>query len=160
MSNKFCFISFIILLAIFFIGWEVATIMYKDDQLKRMTWAVPVIDFERFDESRDALIIGLFNPGTLPMEISRSTLFYQVGDKIPVFKFNSRDYVNKPLVIDPGDTILVPLQNNSLPKSNLERGHYWGELEFRVPGHADFYSLRHRFNRQLIVHQSTANDKD
>lgn len=152
MAKTNFFISLCIIVLTFAMGWRVVEMTHKHSELDSISQAIPVIRFERFDESRDALIIGLFNPGSKSMEINRTKLYFQADDKISTIFFNPREYGDKPLVLDPGDTILVPLLKDVVFKSSLENGNYWGELEFRVSGQVDYYSLRHQFNRQLLVH--------
>ena len=152
MTKTIFSISLCIIVVTYTAGWEMAMMTHKYNELNGISQAIPVIRFERFDESRHALIIGLFNPGSQAMEIDRTKLYFQAENKISTVIFNSQEYDDKPLVLDPGDTILVPLQTDRVFKVSLERGNYWGELEFRVPGQVDYYSLRHQFNRQVPVH--------
>lgn len=146
MTKKFFIICTCSILATFAAGFEIAMIANGHDEFNRRAQAIPLIRFERFDESRNALIIGLFNPGTLSMEINRTELLYQTDNKIPRVAFNPQEYGEKPLVLDPGDTILIPLQKSMLVKSQAKAGSYWGVLDFRIPGQADFYSVSHRFS--------------
>jgi hypothetical protein len=146
MSKKFLFVGVCSLLATFAIGWEAAVIAKKYDEFNGIAQAVPIIRYDKIDEARNELIIGLFNPGTLPIEIKRTELIYEPNNKINSTHFVIKDYDNKPLVLDPGDTILVPLQKNMSEKSKRDTGSYWGQLDFRIPGQVDFYSLRHRFS--------------
>jgi hypothetical protein len=146
MTKKFIIISFCLILSTVAIGWGVAVVVGRHNKFNSVTQAVPIVRYERFDESRNALIIGLFNPGILPMEIDRTELFYQIDSNTSRVALNIREYGDKPLVLDPGDTILVPLQKTAFTKPQTQTGSYWGQLEFRIPGQADFYSLRHRFN--------------
>ena len=152
MTKIILFISLCTIVLTFTAGWKMAVMTHKYNELNAISQAIPVIRFERFDESRHALIIGLFNPGSQAMEINRTKLYFQADNKISTVIFNSQEYNDKPLVLDPGDTILVPLQKDRVFKASLERGNYWGELEFRVPGQVDYYRLRHQFNRQISVH--------
>ena len=147
---KLLFTSIGFILAVFALGWEAAIFAGKHDDLNSIDQAVPVIRFERFDEARKALIIGLFNPGALPIEISRTELLYERGNKAAPTGFAIKEYGNKPLVLDPGDTILVPLAQSLPANSTTETGSYWGQLDFRIAGKIDFYSMRHKFNSNRI----------
>ncbi len=150
MNKKYFIISFGFMLVMFVIGWQSAMRVNDRAAISGVAQAVPVIRFERFDESRNAMIIALFNPGALPMEIDRTELMYQSSNTHPGFTINEQEYGDKPLVLDPGDTILVPLLKNNAIESRSETGSFWGELEFRVPGREDFYSLHHRFKHLPI----------
>jgi len=129
----------------FAMGWGMALFIKGHNEFTRAAQAIPVVRFEHFDESRNALILALFNPGTLPMEIDRTELIYQSNSNNPRFTSNVREYGDKPLVLDPGDTVLVPLKKIRL-NLQTESEILWGNLEFRVPGRKDFYSLHHRIN--------------
>ncbi len=150
MSRKFFYLS--LCMGLMFIIWGVVNTL-NHQAFNGIIQAMPVIRFERVDNARHALIIGLFNPGNLPMEIHQTRLFYQRDSEIPILVSNPHGYGNKPLVLDPGDTILVPLQEDRVFYSQLmEPGRYWGELEFKIPQQADIYSLRHPFNRHFLIH--------
>jgi hypothetical protein len=151
MSRKYLFISTLLILATFAIGWETAVNFKKHrESTDVVTLAIPVIRYDRFDEARNALIIGLFNPGTLPMEISRTELIYEANHAIASTDLAINDYDDKPLVLDPGDTILVPLRKSDPLKTNTATGSYWGHLVFRIPGQVDYYSVHHRFSAHQI----------
>ncbi len=81
-----------------------------------------MVRFERFDESPNAMIIGLFNPGKVAMEINHTKLFYQEDNNTSKVTFNNPDYSGKPLVSDPGDTILIPLKNSISDYSDYSQG--------------------------------------
>jgi len=147
MSYKFIIISLCIIVAIFATGWEMAMLSNEYKKFNHITQAIPVIRFERFDQQRNALIIGLFNPGTLPMEINRTELSFQRNDRCSRVVYSHQEYDEQPLVLDPDDTILVPLHKNKLVEFQSEKGNYWGELYFQIPGQTDFYSLHHRFSK-------------
>jgi len=150
MTKKFFIISLCTLLTVLVASWEIAHINNKQEEINHSVQAIPVIRFECYDEHRNALIIGLFNPGTLAMEIYRTELYYQLDNKLPRVAFNHQEYNEKPLVLDPGDTILIPLQKKKVAEFQMEKGNYWGELNFQIPGQADFYSLHHRFGQNLL----------
>jgi len=151
MSRKFFYISLYIGLMSMVI-WGVINRL-NHQAFNGVAQAMPIIRFERVDNSRHALIIGLFNPGNLPMEIHQTRLFYQMDDEIPMLVSDPHGYGNKPLVLDPRDTILVSLQEAKVFYSQLiEPGRYWGEIEFKIPQQADIYSLRHPFNRHFLIH--------
>lgn len=160
MTKTSFFIILGILLVTFTASWGAAMMTYKHKELNHISQAIPVIRFERFDKDRNALIIGLFNPGSQSIEIDRTKLYFQAADTKSTLIFNPQEYIGKPLVLDPGDTILVPLHKDILFKSSLEKGDYWGELEFRVPGQVDYYSLRHQSNSQLLIQQSAIQNGD
>jgi hypothetical protein len=147
MSKQFIIISLCIIVAIFIAGWEMAILSNEYNKFSHITQAIPIIRFERFDKQRNALIIGLFNPGALPMEINRTELSFQRDDKLSRVVYSHQEYGEKPLVLDPDDTILVPLQKKQAMAFQSEKGSYWGELYFQIPGQTDFYSLHHRFNK-------------
>ncbi len=146
MSNKFIIISICTIVVIFAVGWEIVMFNNKSKNFNHITQAVPVIRFERFDKQRNALIIGLFNPGTFPIEINRAELTFYSNEKLPGIIFSDQEYDEKPLVLDPDDTILIPLRIKHMFKFLEEKGNYWGELYFQIPGQKDFYSLHHRFS--------------
>lgn len=148
MSKKLLVAGIGFLAAVAF-GWEAAMIANPKSGFKSVTLAIPIIRFEKFDETRRALIVGLFNPGTLPIEINRTELIHEANDKITAADFVIKEYSDKPLVVDPGDTILVTLGNSQSFPPKTDTGSYWGKLDFRIPGHVDFYSLRHRFAANL-----------
>jgi hypothetical protein len=156
MTKRILFISLFTLLLTFAAGWEIA-MTNKYNKLNKTTQAIPVIRFERFDESRNALIIGLFNPGTLPMEIDHAELFYQAANNKSSVTFNTPNYTDKVLVLDPGDTILVPLQKPSPAITQVKDGVYWGKLDFKIPGQTDFFSLHHRFSHTLHSAKNSIN---
>jgi len=160
MTKTSFFIILGTLLVTFTVGWGVAMMTYKHKELNPISQAIPVIRFERFDKDRNALIIGLFNPGSQSIEIDRTKLYFQATDTKSTLIFNPQEYTGKPLVLDPSDTILVPLYKDTLLKSSLEKGDYWGDLEFRVPGQVDYYTLRHQFNSQLLIQQSAIQNGD
>lgn|GEM_PF-5303428 len=145
MRKRLLFISTCAIVTAFAMGWLAALIANQYVEYKGIAQAMPIIRFERIDEVRKVLIIGLFNPGTLPIEISRTALSYKMNNEIVSADYIIKAYGNKPLVLDPGDTILVPLAKNASIKAKKEMGHYWGQLDFRVPGQVDFYSIHHRF---------------
>lgn len=147
MTKKLLLISAGSILTTVAIGWEVVMLMQKHDQLKGIVaQAIPIIRFERFDAVRNALIIGLYNPGVLPMEISRTALTYETDHKSASADCIIKEYGSKPLVLDPGDTILVPLHGHFPVESKTASGNYWGQLDFQIPGQVDFYSMHHRFS--------------
>jgi hypothetical protein len=150
LTKKFLFIGVCVILAAFSIGWLAAVIVNKRDEFKNIAQAIPIIRYDRFDKPRKALIIELFNPGALPMEISRTKLSYKANNDIPATYFAIKEYGDKPLVLDPGDTLLVPLVKNASEKSKTEMGNYWGQLDFRIPGQVDFYSVHHRFTASQL----------
>ena len=153
MIKKNIIIRLCVTLAMFATVSVIVIFINKHDNFNHITQAIPVIRFEYFDESRDALIIGLFNPGALPMEINRTELFYQADNKISKTTFNHKEYGDKPLVLDPDDTILVPLQYKQSTELQVEGGNYWGDLEFIIPGQTDIYILRHPF-KQSVFHNN------
>jgi len=147
MNRKYIIVSISLILAGFATGWETAALHTAGlDESFRIAQAIPVIRYEHFDASRNALMIALFNPGRLPVEVDRTALTYQTSSHNPEFTANTRDYGDKPLVLDPGDTILIPLEKPIQIKTQSENDRLWGELEFRIPGREDLYWLRHRFN--------------
>ena len=146
MRKKLLFIGGGSILGAFTLGWVAAITAHKHGEFNGIAQAIPIIRFERFDEARKALIIGLYNPGALPMEISRTELVYEANNNSASPDFITNEYGDKPLVLDPGDTILVPLAKSLSLKSKTETGSYWGQLDFRIPGQVDFYSLRHRID--------------
>ena len=150
MSKKLLFIDVGFILASFAFGWEAALMANKHGELNAPAQAIPIIRFERFDETRNTLILGLVNPGKSPIEISRTELSYQVNDTLPSAEFDIKEYGNKPLVLDPGDTILVPLAKTQALKPRSEAGRYWGQLDFRIPGQIDFYSIHHRLSADQV----------
>ena len=157
MSKKLLFIGIGFILATFALGWE-AAMMARPDEFKGMIQALPIIRFERFDEARRTLIIGLFNPGAFSIEISRTKLLYEANNKIASTDFVIKEYGDRPLVLDPGDTILVPLANNLSVKPKTETGIYCGQLDFKIPGKPDFYSVYHRFSAsQLAINNPVKN---
>jgi hypothetical protein len=145
MPKKFIVISLCLILSAVAIGWGVTVVIDRHYKFNSVAQAVPMVRFERFDGSRSTLIIGLFNPGILAMEINRTELFYRVDSSTSIVALYTHEYGDKPLVLDPGDTILVPLQKNTFAKLQAETGSYWGQLDFSNPGQADLYSLRHQF---------------
>ncbi len=150
MNKKYFIISLCSMLVAFTIGWMTARFIKNKNEFTGIVQAIPVVRFEQFDASRNILILGLFNPGTLPMEIDQTELIYQSNSNNPHFISSVRKYGDKPLVLDPGDTVLVPLRKNMPAKSQAESGAFWGKLEFRLPGKEDFYSLHHHFNTVAI----------
>jgi len=150
MSKQFIIISLCIIVATFAAGWKMATLSNEYNKFSHITQAIPIIRFERFDEQRNALIIGLFNPGALPMEINRTELSYQKGGGLPRVVFSRQEYHDKPLVLDPEDTILIPFRKNKTVEFQAKKGSYWGELHFQVPGQTDFYSLQHQFIKNQL----------
>ncbi len=144
MNRKYFIISLCSILAAFAIGWGTAQFIENQDKFIGVVQAIPVVRFEHFDKSRNALLLGLFNPGNLPMEIDRTELIYQLNTNDLQFITNVREYGDKPLVLDPGDTILVPLKKNAFTGLQTESGSFWGNLEFRVPGTEDIYNLHHK----------------
>ena len=149
MSNKFLIISICTIIASVASGWGLA-ILNKDKNASHLSQALPVIRFERFDEGRDALIIGLLNPGNLAMEINRTELSFERNNMLPGIVFSHQKYGEKPLVLDPGDTILIPLQKQQELMSQAEKGSYWAALYFQFPGQKDVYSLHHRVSKKHL----------
>lgn len=145
MSKRFLFIGVGSILATFALGWE-AAMMARPDKFEGMIQALPIIRFEKFDEARNALIVGLFNPGAFSIEINRTELIYEAANKSAATDCVITEYSDKPLVLDPGDTILVPLAKNLAVKSKIEVRNYRGQLDFKIPGKPDFYTMYHRFN--------------
>jgi hypothetical protein len=82
------------------------------------------------------------------MEINRTELSFQRDDKLSRVVYSHQEYGEKPLVLDPDDTILVPLQKKQAMAFQSEKGSYWGELYFQIPGQTDFYSLHHQFSKK------------
>jgi len=150
MSRKILNIVVFAVLVAFALGWVTSMFANKHSEYKGIAQAIPIIRYDRFDQARKALIIELFNPGALPMEISRTKLSYKVNNDIAATYFEIKEYGDRPLVLDPGDTILVPLVKNAPEKSKTETGSYWGQLDFRIPGQVDFYSVRHRFTASQL----------
>lgn len=146
MSRKILYTAVCSILAAFSFGWIAAVIVNKYGEFKGIAQAIPIVRFENFDHVRKALIIGLYNPGVLPMEIARTKLSHKMNNDIAATYLVIKEYGDKPLVLDPDDTILVPFANNVSEKSKTEIGNYWGQLDFRIPGQVDFYSVHHRFH--------------
>ncbi len=150
MSNKFIIISICTIIVSVASGWGLVIINNEYKNSSHLNQAIPVIRFERLDERRDALIIGLFNPGNLAMEINRTELSFQRNDMLPGIVFSYQEYVEKPLVLDPGDTILIPLQKKKAFMFQVEKGSYWAKLYFQIPGQEDFYSVQHQVSKKQL----------
>jgi hypothetical protein len=91
------------------------------------------------------------------MEIDHAELFYQAANNKSSVTFNTPNYTDKVLVLDPGDTILVPLQKPSPAITQVKDGVYWGKLDFKIPGQTDFFSLHHRFSHTLHSAKNSIN---
>ncbi len=146
MTKKKFLISLCTITLTFLAGWKVAKMTRKYNEFNTVNQAVPVVRFDQFDKSRNALVIGLFNPGRMAMEVNYTELFYKTDNKTCSVVSNNQNYTDKPLVLDPGDTILIPLQKKINVKSRLQLGNYWGRVDFKIPGQADFFSLHHKFS--------------
>ncbi len=146
MTRKKFLISLCTILLTFLAGWKVAKMTSKYNEFNTVNQAMPVVRFDRFDKSRNAFIIGLFNPGGMAMEVNHTELLYKTDNKTCSVVSNNQNYSNKPLVLDPGDTILIPLQKKINVKSRLQPGDYWGRVDFKISGQADFFSLHHKFS--------------
>ena len=150
MSNKFITISICTIIASFASGWGMAILNNEYKNSSHLSQAIPVIRFEYFDGQRDVLMIGLFNPGSLSMEINRAELSFQRNDMLPGIVFSDQEYGEKPLVLDPDDTILIPLQKKQALMFQAGKGSYWAELSFQIPGQVDFFSLHHRVSKNHL----------
>lgn len=148
MSKKLLLIFTGSMLTTFVLGWQAARQANNKDELDNIAQAIPVIRFIRLDKARKALIIGLFNPGKLPLEVSRTELIYEMDHAIDAPDSYVKEYGDKPLVLDPGDTILVPLTKQLVPLAASEAGSYRAQVDFRIPGRIYLFSLRHRFNER------------
>ena len=146
MNRKIFIMSLCLIVASFLFGWWAAIFLGYQNEFVKAVQALPVVRSEYFDPSRNALIIAVFNPGGGPVEIDETKLIYQTIGNNPSTTFNIREYGNKPLVLDPGDTILVPLVKTISVESQTKMERYWGVLKFRIPEGKDFFSLHHRFN--------------
>ncbi len=142
--------SLCLIIASFSLGLGTAIFLGYQDELVKAVQVLPIIRSEYFDQSRNALIIAVFNPGKGPVEIDETKLIYQAMGENPKTTFNIREYGNKPLVVDPGDTILVPFEKTISIESQTNFERYWGELKFRTPKRNDSFSLHHRFNTFTI----------
>ncbi len=148
MSRKLFFIFAGSMLTTFVLGWEAAMLSDKKNEVSGIAQAIPVIRFIRFDKVRNTLIIGLFNPGKAPLEVSRTELMRVTGNEIADTDADSyvNEYGDKPLVVDPGDTILIPLTKSLAVFQNTQAGSYRTQLDFRIPGQIYLFSIRHRFS--------------
>ncbi len=146
MNRKIFIMSLWLIIASFFLGWGAAIFLGYQNEFVKAVQALPIIRSEYFDPSRNALIIAVFNPGGFPVEIDETKLIYQTMGKNPSTTFDIREYGNRPLVLDPGDTILVPLVKTISVESQTNTNRYWGVLKFRTLQGKDFFSLHHRFN--------------
>ncbi|MFK5947735.1 MAG: hypothetical protein QM500_03060 [Methylococcales bacterium] len=143
-----CFIMLILLIA-----WEVLAIKSNDGVSNAIKQAMPLVKHDYFDKSRNALVISLFNPGNLTIEVSATELLYKVDNNTSTIILKKQNYIDKPLVLDPGDTILIPLQGKDKVNQKMQPGKYWGNIDFKVPGLLDYFSLHHKFIHNLHFDQ-------
>ena len=83
MTKKKIVISLCTITLTFFTGWKIAKMTSNNHEFKTINQAIPVVRFEHFYESRNVMIIGLFNPGEVAMEINHTELFYQKNKPRP-----------------------------------------------------------------------------
>ena len=83
------------------------------------------------------------------MEIDRTELIYQTAKQHSKYSFHVREYGEKPLVLDPDDTILVPLKKITVDDFQAGLDSFWGILEFRFADQNDLYCLRHHFRKDF-----------
>ncbi len=137
----------------FVIGWEVMVIKSNEGVPNAIKQAMPLVQHDYFDKSRNALVISLFNPGNLTIEVSATELLYKMDNDTSTVILNKQNYIDKPLVLDPGDTILIPLQGKDKVNLKMQPGKYWGNIDFKVPGQLDYFSLHHKFSHNLHFDQ-------
>jgi len=146
LKNKLIISGLILVMIIIGVAWGINLFVKGCNKDRgKVAQAVPIIRFEKFDSAQNRLIIGLLNPGSKPMEIDRTELIYKMNNKIVSTDLVIKEYGNKPLVLDPGDTVLVPLTKRHANDSKKVTGHYWGRLDYRIPGQVDFYRVYHQF---------------
>ncbi len=150
MNGKYIILSLCLILAGFAAGWEIALHIERLDESFRAAHVIPIVRYEYFDVSRNALIIAVFNPGTQSLEIDKAELVAQARGKHSGFAFKTPSDGSAPLVMDPGDTILVPFKKTDSIDSQTDKKSLWGKLVFRIRGSEDIYSLRHHFNMVSI----------
>jgi len=146
MDKKYLFIIMLSLIVLLAIAWPTVRNYlrgYEANNCGRMQ-AIPIIRSEYFDRHRNALMIGLMNPGASPIEVKHTELSLAANNRDSVLAITVSNYGGRPLVVDPGDTILIPFPIGQ-GKASDKNEPYWGHVSFQLANQPDHFTVSHQF---------------